>query len=178
MTEESARGRSQPLRKQQVPYGVTPPTPPNGEGSAGSLIDVPRVAQVSYSSEANDHPIENLFDDSTGPRGSRWVASEPDSPQRIELAFDTPQQITRVELEASEEQTERTQEVALQVSRNGGRSFEELRRQQYNFSPGGATFQREEWNLNLVGVTNLRLDIIPNQSGHGVASLVSLRLYR
>src|SRR5262249_34680281 len=117
-------------------------------------------------------------DGATGPAGSRWVAARPDEPQRIALAFDAPQRIARIRLEAAEDAAERTHQVCVGVSRDGGRTDEELRRQEYTLSPGGATYQSEDWAVDLHGVTHLRLDVVPNLRGHGSASLVSLRLYR
>ena len=49
--------------------------------------------------------------------------------------------------------------------------------QEYNFSPGGATYQREEQRFNLRQVTHLRLTIVPNKSGSGTATLTALRLF-
>jgi hypothetical protein len=48
--------------------------------------------------------------------------------------------------------------------------------QEYNFSPGGATYQREEQRFNVRQVTHLRLTIIPNKSGSGTATLTQGRL--
>ncbi len=41
--------------------------------------------------------------------------------------------------------------------------FEELVRQQYTFSPGGATSELEDYRVDLSGVTALELTIIPDQ---------------
>ena len=49
--------------------------------------------------------------------------------------------------------------------------------QEYNFSPGGATYQREEQRFNLRQVNHLRLTIVPNKSGSGTATLTALRLF-
>jgi hypothetical protein len=167
-----------PLRKRQVDSAATAKGSAADDIGGSGPIDVPRVARVAYSSEAPDHPIEHLFDTSTGPTGTRWEAARPDEPQRIELEFDVPQDISRIRLEAAEAATERTQGVRLAASTDGGQSFAELRSQEYNFSPEGATFQREDWTVNLRGVTHLRIDVVPDQRGHGRASLTSLQLYR
>ena len=47
----------------------------------------------------------------------------------------------------------------------------------YNFSPRGATFQRQEQRVNLHRLTHLRLTIVPNKSGSGTANLTALRLF-
>jgi hypothetical protein len=46
--------------------------------------------------------------------------------------------------------------------------------QDYTFSPHGATFQHEDLRLDLPAVTHLRLTIVPNKGGQGVATLTSL----
>ena len=57
------------------------------------------------------------------------------------------------------------------MSEDGGRSYRQILVQEYNFSPGEATYQREELRFNLHGVTHLRLTIVPNKSGSGTATL-------
>ena len=52
-----------------------------------------------------------------------------------------------------------------------------VRVQEYNFSPGGATYQREEQRFNRRQVTHLRLTIVPNKSGSGTATLTALLLF-
>jgi hypothetical protein len=50
-------------------------------------------------------------------------------------------------------------------------------RQQYNFSPPGATCEREDYDVNLNGVTALELRIVPDIShGSARASLAQLRV--
>ena len=49
---------------------------------------------------------------------------------------------------------ERTQEVRVEVSEDGGRSYRQILVQEYNFSPVGATYQREEQRFNLRQVTH------------------------
>ena len=80
--------------------------------------------------------------------------------------------------EAEEPARERTQEVRIEVSEDGGRSYRQILVQEYNFSPGGATYQREELRFNLHGVTHLRSDDCPEQERfrHG-GFLTALRLF-
>jgi hypothetical protein len=93
------------------------------------------------------------------------------------LAFDTPQAIHRVVLEAEETGAARTQELQLALSTDGGRSYREVLRQEYNFSPPGTTFEREDWAVPAGGVTHLRLVIRPDKGGEfGRASITSLVL--
>ena len=60
---------------------------------------------------------------------------------------------------------------------NGGRSYREIIREQYNFSPPGTTAEREDYSVDLDVVTNLELAIIPDISGGlAHASLTQLRI--
>src|SRR4029450_9579892 len=103
------------------------------------------------------HPIDNVFDHRRGPGGSRWVAAEPGE-QTLILAFDTPQIIRQTIVEVEELEVSRTQELQLSVSHDGGQTYRELRRQEYNFSPPGTTFEREAW-------TGLAGRVTPRQRG-------------
>jgi hypothetical protein len=49
-------------------------------------------------------------------------------------------------------------------------------RQQYHFSPSGATEEIEEYQVELEDVAALELTIIPSLSGGSYASLAQLRL--
>lgn len=144
------------LRKQII--GTTSAAPSSTTGE----IDVAAVATVLVTSEAPEHPIDHAFDGSRGPGGTRWVAGEPGE-QTIILAFDAPQAIRRVALEVEEPGVVRTQELQLAVSIDGGRTYREVLRQEYNFSPPGTTFEREDWSVNSDAVTHLRLVIRPDK---------------
>ena len=54
--------------------------------------------------------------------------------QTIILAFDQPQRVQKVGLEIEEPETSRTQELSLAVSRDGGHTYREVLRQEYNFA--------------------------------------------
>lgn len=139
-------------------------------------LDVATLATVAVTSETADHPVENAFDHRRGPGGSRWVAETPGE-QTLLLAFDTPQDIRQVVLEVEECQDSRTQELQLAVSHDGGNTFRELLRQEFNFSPPGTTFERETWTVAAEGTTHLRLTIKPDKAGRPCrASLTSLSL--
>jgi hypothetical protein len=139
-------------------------------------IDVAAVATVLVSSEDPEHPIDHAFDDRRGPGGSRWVAGETGE-QTVILAFDAPQAIRRVVLEVEEQEVARTQELQLAVSGDGGRTYRELVRQEYNFSPPGTTFERKDWAVVAEGVTHLRLVIKPDKGGKpSRATITSLTL--
>lgn len=130
----------------------------------GRGLDLERIATVVVTSESDDYPIENAFDGRNGPGGSRWIAGEPGD-QTLILELDEPQNLERVVLEVEERQAERTQELALAVSRDGGATYEELVRQEYNFSPNGSTFEREGWSVRADGVTHVRLSLRPEKGG-------------
>ena len=60
---------------------------------------------------------------------------------------------------------------------DGGRSFREIVRQQWNFSPPNTIREIEEYQVELSDVTVLELVIVPDRSrGVAHASLKSLRL--
>ena len=72
---------------------------------------------------------------------------------------------------------ERTQEFLLRWSPDGGRSYRDIVRQQFNFSPSGSTRETEDYSVSLDGVTALELRITPDIRGIGaVASMEQLRL--
>ncbi len=139
-------------------------------------LDITAVATVLVTSEAPEYPVDAAFDRHRGPGGTRWVASEPGD-QEVILAFDAPQLIRRVALEVEEPAVARTQELQLAASCDGGRSYRELVRQEFNFSPPGTTFEREDWEVRAEGVTHLRLVIRPDKGGKPCrATLTSLVL--
>ena len=136
-------------------------------------LDVERAALVEVTSEDNDHPVESAFvsGDALG-----WRAAVPGT-QTIRLIFDQPQKLRAILLVFEENDIPRTQEFVLRWSPDGGSSFREIVRQQWNFSPGVATREVEEYQLDLSGVTVLELVINPNIGGGlARASLKNLRL--
>ena len=107
---------------------------------------------------------------------SSWEAAEP-GPQTVRILFDRPQRIDNVLLEFQEFQLARTQEFLLRWSSNGGKSYREIVRQQYNFSPPTTTVEREHYSIDLADMTNIELTIIPDISGESArASLSRLRM--
>jgi hypothetical protein len=105
------------------------------------------------------------------------MSARPDIIEHIVLEFDQPQTIARLVYEVEEATRERTQEIRVEVSEDGGRTYRQIRVQEYTFSPGGATYQREDQRFSLHGVTHLRLTIVPNKNGPGTATLTALRLF-
>ena len=156
------------LRKQIIKAHPVIPDALTGE------IDIAAVATVQVTSEAPEHPIDLAFDPNRGPGGTRWIAGEPGE-QTVTLAFDAPQPIRNILLEVEEPEVARTQELQLCLSCDGGRTYRELLRQEFNFSPPGTTFEREDWAVPAVGVTHLRLQIKADKGGKPCrAALTSL----
>ncbi len=145
--------------------------------SRGREIDVAGTAVVQVTSELAAHPIDHAFDNSRGPGGSRWVAGEPGE-QTIVLAFDTPQTVAEIELEIEEQEISRTQELSLSISTDDGKTFRELLRQEFNFSPRGTTFERENWSIVEDGITHLRLWIKPDKGGKPCRATVTSLVVR
>lgn len=144
-------------------------SPPTGE----DWLDLEDLAEVEITSEDPAHPVESAL---LGGATAGWRALGPGE-QTIRLLFEPPLTLHRIWLEFVETAVERTQEFVLRWSPDGGRTFHEIMRQQWNFSPGGATGEIEDQRVELTGVTVLELTIIPNISGGAAtASLSQLRL--
>ena len=136
-------------------------------------MDIDRVAEAEISSEEVSYPIEAALVPGAGPG---WRAAEPGE-QTVRLLFDEPLRLRRIRLVFQEDEQERTQEFVLRWSPDRGRTYREIVRQQYNFSPPDATREVEDYNVELDGVTALELKIIPDISGgRARASLAQLRL--
>ena len=123
-------------------------------------LDVERTAVVEVTSEDKDHPVEYAFSPA---EAAGWRAATP-GVQTIFLIFE-------------ENQVARTQEFVLRWSSDAGKSFREIVRQQWTFSPPQTVRETEKYQVELSDVTVLELIILPNISG-GVtrASLKSWRL--
>jgi hypothetical protein len=136
-------------------------------------LNMEGLAEVEITSEDAAHPIESaLLPD----RASGWRAAGPGK-QTIRLLFSNPQRLRRIWLKFVEPRTERTQEYVLRWSPDGGQSYQEIVRQQWNFSPQGSTSETQDLHVELPAVTVLELSIIPDISGgNAFASLMQLRL--
>ena len=136
-------------------------------------VDLDLLAQVEITSEDVDYPIEAALIPNIGPG---WRAAQPGE-QTIRLLFDKPLRLKRIHLVFEEDEHERTQEFILRWSPDGGQSYRDLVRQQYNFSPPGAAHEVEDYDICLDGVTALELKIVPDISGGSArASLAQLRV--
>lgn len=136
-------------------------------------LDVENLASVEVTSEDNAFPIESALLQGEK-RG--WRAAAP-GVQVIRLIFEQPQRLRRISVVFEETETKRTQEFSLRWSSDRGTSFQEIVRQQWNFSSPDATRETEGYNVDLPNVTLLELIIDPDkENGKSPASLSSLRL--
>ena len=136
-------------------------------------LDLEQIATVEVTSEHPSFPIEYAFGANDGPG---WRASE-GGEQQIRIIFDKPVSIHRIELRFHEADYERTQEFILRWSPESGGPATEIVRQQWNFSPTGATTEIEHYVVDLDAVSVLELAIRPDlRRPEAVASLASLRL--
>ena len=144
---------------------------------AADEIDIAGSATIAYSSENPSHPVELLLEGRSGLEATRCIGARPDTIEHMIVEFDQPQAISRLVYEVEEAERERTQEVRVEASEDGGRTYRQIFVQEFTFSPRGATYQREDQRLNLHQVSHLRLTIAPNKNASGTATLTALRLF-
>jgi len=156
------------MRKRIIGHG-----PRDVSAAEQGWVDIERLAQVEITSEDVDYSIESAL---IPGKGSGWRAAQPGE-QTIRLLFDEPLRLRRIHLVFHEDEQERTQEFVLRWSPDGGQSYREILRQQYNFSPPEAAREVEDYDIDLDGVTALELRIVPDISGGSArASLAQLRV--
>ena len=149
------------------------PTPQGVRSNDEGWLDLDRAASVEVTSEEKDYAIDSAL---VPGEKQGWRAASPGT-QTIRLLFDHPQRLRRISLVFDETETVRTQEFVLRWSPDGGRSFREIVRQQWNFSPPNSIREVEEYHVELSNVTVLELVIVPDISrGAARASLKSLRV--
>jgi hypothetical protein len=139
---------------------IMTPDRPNPD-ARGDWLDVEGLAQVELTSEDPAYPIEAAFklEDE-----SAWRAAGPGA-QVIRLLFDAALKLRRIRLVFDEAEDARTQEFVLRWSPDGGRSYRDIVRQQYTFSPPSTSREIEDFHVDIEGVTALELTIIPDISG-------------
>ena len=145
----------------------------NARPSDQAWLNVERAASVEVTSEQDGYSIESalLTDKQRG-----WRAASPGT-QTIRLIFDEPQRLRRIRLAFEDTENKRTQEFVLRWSADRGRSFRDIVRQQWNFSPSGSVKEIEDYAVDVSDVTILELIIVPDLSaGEARASLSNLRL--
>jgi hypothetical protein len=140
---------------------------------APNWLDVGAVAHVHASSEDPRHPVAHAFSREASPG---WRAAHPGA-QEIDVHFRQPRDLTRIRLVFADDSEERTQQFTVWWSARRGERQGEVVRQQFNFSPAGATREVETYVVALEAVEMLRIRITPDISGRSVrASLVECRL--
>lgn len=136
-------------------------------------LNLEEIVKVELTSENDNYPIESAL---LADQPSGWRAETPGK-QIIRLLFDPPQRLQRICLSFEESHYERTQEYILRWSPEDENSFQEIVRQQWNFSPEDTIHEREDHQVNLQKVSVLELIIIPDISGgDACASLSQLQL--
>lgn len=155
------------MRKRIIGYA------PEGARPEPQWLNVENLVEVEITSEDAAHPIESALLPGGTPG---WRAAEPGQ-QTIRLLFKQPQPLRRIWVSFVESKTQRTQEYVLRWSSDNGKSFREIVRQQWNFSPPGTTNEIEDHRVDLSAATMLELSIQPDISGvPAFASLAQMRL--
>lgn len=140
---------------------------------ASEYLDLESICRVEMSSEDINHPIEAAL---TADINSGWRAAEAGK-QLIRFVFTQPQAVKRIKLSFVETDVERTQEYVLYYSAEADTTLHEIVRQQWNFSPDGATTEEQVYDVELDNVKVLELQIIPDISrGEAKASLQAILL--
>src|ERR1035438_7667033 len=122
-------------------------------------LDLDQKAVVEVTSEERDSPVESAL---VSGNMQGWRAAESGA-QTIRLIFDESQRFTRIALVFEETETERTQEFTLRWSGDHGGSFQEIVRQQWNFSPPNSVREVEEFQVDLSGVAVFGFVIVPRR---------------
>jgi hypothetical protein len=150
------------------------PKPQEAPSPNEDWLDLESAAVVEVTSEEKGYPVESAL---VSGETEGWRAAD-SGPQTIRLVFDVPQRIIRIWLVFEETRAERSQEFVLRWFSDGGHSFREIVRQQWNFSPPETTRETEDYRVELSDVTVLELVIVPDKSRGAAAraSLKSLRL--
>jgi hypothetical protein len=123
------------------------PIPEDSPMTADDWLDVAQLAQVEVTSEDGAHLIESAL---VPGDGSGWRAAQPGE-QTIRLIFDRPRRLTRIRLLFIEPAITRTQEFVLRWSPDGGRTFRDILRQQWNFGPPETIREVEDYRVELSG---------------------------
>jgi hypothetical protein len=149
------------------------PIPKDAPHPDQGWLDLDGAAVVEVTPEEKEYPVESAL---VAGEIRGWRAADSGA-QTIRLIFDQPQRLKRIALVFEETESERTQEFVLRWSPDGGRSFREIVRQQWNFSPPNTTREVEDYDVHLSDFAVLELVIGPDISRETAhASLKSLRV--
>jgi hypothetical protein len=146
---------------------------PQPAAAAPDWLPVDAIDEVEISSEDEANPIEAALAPGAA---AGWKAATP-GVQIVRLGFDPPRPIRKVRLVIEERDQPRTQELVLSAAEQPAGPWREIVRQQFNFSPSGATREEENYEVHLPRVARLELTIIPDMAGGAArASLQELRI--
>jgi hypothetical protein len=124
-------------------------------------LPVKRLARIEASSEDVEHPV----DDALAPEArTEWRAAKP-GPQVIEIRFKEVRHVRHIRLVIVDPDQARTQEFTLSWSSRRGEQHRTIVRQQFNFSPTGATTEVEDYQVDLPAAKVLQLRIVPDING-------------
>jgi len=137
------------------------------------FLDLEQLAQVEFTSECREYPVESALLPADEPGWQAASAGE----QTIRIVFDRPRTIEHILLVFDEQQLSRTQEFVLLWLADKEDSYREILRHQYRFSPPNTTREIEHYEVKLNQLKALELKIIPEISGgEARAKLKQLRL--
>jgi hypothetical protein len=137
-------------------------------------LDLDALAEIELTSEQAAYPVEAALGPDRG--GAGWRADRPGK-QTIRLVFDHPMTLRQIHLRFDERENARTQEFALRWLSEGSDRHQDIVRQQYTFSPPGTSEEIEDYRVDLAGLKELELSIVPDISGgSALASLTEMRL--
>jgi hypothetical protein len=134
-------------------------------------LDLVSCATFEVTSEDAASPLENALT----PDSKRWIAST-SGEQIVRITFDQPRHISKISLLFEETEVSRSQEFVISWLPDGQSTWQQIVRQQFNFSPPNTTQERETFPVRLEKAKALELKIIPERSGGGRASLSQLRV--
>jgi hypothetical protein len=136
-------------------------------------LSLTSIARVEATSAHREHPVGDALN--TLP-GTEWRAAAP-GPQTIRVRFHEPRDIRRIRIVVVDGDQARTQEFTLSWWSRRGERHQVIVRQQFNFSPRGATTQVESYQVDLPGAAVLELRIVPDVSGtSAMARLAEFRV--
>lgn len=154
------------MRKQLIGQEVREST----REAKDNWLDLEKLARVEITSENPAFPIENALTASAA-SAAGWQASAP-GPQTLRIHFDHPQKIRRIYLRFVERNHERGQEFLLSYVGEGGPK-REIVRQQWTFSPAGASEEVEDYAVNLENVASIELTIDADRGRDGIPATLA-----
>lgn len=158
------------MRKQVVGQEA----PKSSRETHDTWLDLESLARVEITSEDAAFPIENALTVG-GAETAGWRASAT-GPQTVNIHFDQPQNIRRLHLRFVEREHERAQEFLLSYACSDQPS-REIVRQQWTFSPGGASEEVEDYSVDLHKVISIALRIDADRGrDQSPATLAQLRI--